>query len=71
MIADFSRVFCDVERFSDDSQEIMAEYGMGVLYEKGDDGSIIREITPELRQEILNKYYWPHHNQLKEQLIIN
>jgi hypothetical protein len=26
----FSRIFCDTERFSD-SQEIMAQYGMGVL----------------------------------------
>ena len=30
--ADFSRVFCDVERFSDDKQEVMSKFGMGVLY---------------------------------------
>ena len=34
--ADFSRLFCDPERFSDDKQEIMSQYGMGVLYEKTD-----------------------------------
>ncbi|MFM1777362.1 MAG: hypothetical protein RLZZ260_929 [Actinomycetota bacterium] len=36
--ADFSRIFCDAERFTDDEQEVMAKFGMGVLYEKTDDG---------------------------------
>jgi len=61
---DFSRVFCDTERFSDDNQEVMAKYGMGVLYEKADDGSLIREVNKILREEILNGYYWPYHEKL-------
>ncbi|MEO7174449.1 MAG: N-formylglutamate amidohydrolase [Saprospiraceae bacterium] len=60
--ADFSRIFCDPERFTDDSQEVMAKYGMGVLYEKNDEGDIIRNISPELREKILAEYYWRHHN---------
>ena len=64
--ADFSRIFCDTERFSDDSQEVMAKYGMGVLYEKSDDGTVIREVTAELRDNILSNYYWPHHEQLNQ-----
>lgn len=64
LVAPFSRVFCDVERFSDDSQEIMAQFGMGVLYEKSDDGEIIRKVTPQLREKVLNDYYWQHHNKL-------
>lgn len=64
--ANFSRIFCDPERFSNDKHEIMATYGMGVLYEKADDGSIIRKVSPELREEILNNYYWPHHEQLNK-----
>ncbi|WP_346863193.1 N-formylglutamate amidohydrolase [uncultured Draconibacterium sp.] len=61
IIADFSRIFCDPERFTDDSLEIMAQYGMGVLYEKNDDGERIRTVTPDLRERILRKYYRKHH----------
>lgn len=64
--APFSRIFCDTERFSDDSQEIMAQYGMGVLYEKTDAGEPLRNLTPELRKHILDNYYWKHHNLLTE-----
>lgn len=60
--ADFSRIFCDPERFTDDSQEVMAQYGMGVLYERSDEGEVIRSVTPELRERVLNDYYWQHHN---------
>lgn len=36
VIANFSRIFCDPERFEHDSEEVMAQFGMGVLYEKLD-----------------------------------
>lgn len=64
--AHFSRVFCDVERFSEDSQEVMSKYGMGVLYEKSDEGISIRNLNPVIRESILNDYYWPHHEKLKQ-----
>ena len=44
----------------------MARYGMGVLYEKSDDGSVIREIDTKLREDILHNYYWPHHEKLNQ-----
>ena len=62
IVAEFSRIFCDPERFTDDSQEVMAQYGMGVLYEKSDNGEEIRIVTPELREKVLKSYYWQHHN---------
>lgn len=61
IIAEFSRIFCDPERFTDDSQEVMAQYGMGVLYEKSDNGDEIRIVTPELKEKILNTFYWKYH----------
>ena len=66
VIAEFSRIFCDVERFSDDTQEVMAQYGMGVLYEKNDVGNIIRTINPTFRDFVLQNYYWPHHINLSK-----
>jgi len=64
--ANFSRVFCDVERFSEDSQEVMAKFGMGVLYEKSDEGLCIRNINSVIREAILKDYYWPHHEKLNQ-----
>ena len=66
IIAPFSRIFCDVERFSDDEFEVMAKYGMGVLYEKFDNGDILRTITPKLKEDILKNYYWKHHNKFSD-----
>lgn len=64
IIAPFSRIFCDPERFLDDEQEVMAQFGMGVLYEKTDIGDVMRIITPKLRKKILDEYYWKHHQKL-------
>jgi N-formylglutamate amidohydrolase len=75
IVADFSRIFCDPERFTDDSQEVMAKYGMGVLYEKSDNGEEIRIVTPELKEKVLTSYYWKHHHKfslaVKNQLDTN
>ncbi len=66
IIAEFSRIFCDPERFTDDSKEVMAQYGMGVLYEKNDEGDVIRKVTPELKEKVLTENYWKHHEKLSK-----
>jgi len=68
IIAPFSRMFCDVERFENDEDEIMSKVGMGVLYESCDDGSILRKVSPSLRSRIITDYYWKHHNALLEEV---
>lgn len=73
IVAPFSRIFCDVERFADDELEVMAKFGMGVLYEKCDNGNQLRNVTPRLKSDVLKDYYWKHRklndvvkNQLKQ-----
>lgn len=60
----YSRIFCDPERFLDDSKEPMSKKGMGVLYEKTDDNEVMRVISPDLRERILSEYYFSHHSNL-------
>ena len=68
IIAPFSRIFCDVERFENDEDEIMSKVGMGALYESFDDGSLLRKVPHVLRSEIITDYYWKHHNALLEEV---
>lgn len=55
----WSRLFCDVERFIDD--EPMEQQGHGICYVKDSFGGHLRYISDEERQDIIEKYYKPHH----------
>ncbi|WDE97529.1 N-formylglutamate amidohydrolase [Lentisphaera profundi] len=62
-----SRLLVDVERFEDDAEELMAERGMGVLYERGSQLLPLRhKASPAGREELLNRYYRPHHKKLEK-----
>lgn len=63
VIAPFSRIFCDVERFPNDKDEVMAKFGMGMLYTNFDDGRSLRTVNPGLRNKIHKEFYSIHHNQ--------
>jgi N-formylglutamate amidohydrolase len=55
----------DPERFDDDAKEPMAERGQGVIYTRTTDGSPLRNPpTDAERDELLDRYYRPHHAQL-------
>jgi N-formylglutamate deformylase len=66
VIAPFSRIFCDVERFSDDNLEIMSSVGMGMCYTHTDSGKPMRVVNEELRTRIKWDNYDKHHSKLNE-----
>ena len=66
VVAPISRLVLDTERFVEDKDEPASKYGMGVIYTHSCTGNIIKHIPDqETRTELLNKYYYPHHNMLE------
>ena len=63
IIFPYSRLICDVERFRDDAQEIMAARDMGICYTATSDLTDLKRVTPEHRAEML-KLYDRHHAKL-------
>lgn len=66
IIAPFSRIFCDTERFEDDALEPMSKLGHGCIYTHGPEGDPIRTVSPALREHILDGHYRPHHLALEQ-----
>ena len=57
-----SRLLCDPERFIG-PEEVMEKYGMGFCYEKAFDGTVIKNVTGEVRERTL-RYYREHHERM-------
>ena len=62
-----SRLVVDPERFTDDTQEPMADKGMGAVYTRTSHGRTLRDTPSDAdRAELLKRYYEPHHQRLKQ-----
>ena len=61
---EISRLLCDVERLAG-PEEVMEQYGMGYCYEKAYDGTVIKEMSAELKARTL-RYYDEHHRRVNE-----
>jgi N-formylglutamate deformylase len=61
-----SRLVCDPERFRADRDECMAARGMGAVYTHDAWRRRIRTATAAQREEILERYYDPHHRRLEQ-----
>lgn len=67
--APVSRLVVDVERFEDDAYEVMAERGMGAVYMSASQLQPLRRVLkPSEREDLLNKYYRPHHLRLTQEV---
>lgn len=59
----YSRLFCDVEKFKDDSKETMASKGMGFVY-TNDCNGLICIPNNKYKNKIIKSFYNKHHNKL-------
>lgn len=65
VVAPYSRLFCDVERYWDDNKERMSKYGMGAVYTKDYLGRTLRKEN-KLYKAKAKEYYDKHHSSLLE-----
>lgn len=63
LVFKYSRLFCDVEKFKDDSKELMYKKGMGVIYTNDCDNTITIP-NKKYKRKVLKTYYDKHHNKL-------
>ena len=68
IVSPISRIICDVERF-ESGEEMEKRFGMGIVYEYDHLQNPLRSVTLELKNEIIDKYYRPHHRALYDAIV--
>ncbi len=65
VVAPYSRLYCDVERYWDDDKETMSKYGMGAVYTKDYLERALRKENKKYKVKV-KEYYDRHHSSLFE-----
>jgi N-formylglutamate amidohydrolase len=61
--AKYSRLYCDVEKFKDETKEFMSKYGQGVIYTHTYDGMLFHQHDDKYKKKVY-KYYDRYHKRL-------
>lgn len=59
----YTRLYCDVEKFKDDSKEFMSRYGQGVIYTHTYDNILFHHHDDKYKKRVY-KYYDKYHKKL-------
>jgi len=65
LVFPYSRLYCDVERFRKDSDEPMANKGMGVCYTRTSFGTELRNVDSIEKDFVKSTIYDKHHKKLE------
>jgi len=68
VVCDFSRAFCDVERFVNPEEEEMEAAGRGFYYTKSFDESPLRHEDEAMKAYIRENFYQPYHQHLENKV---
>lgn len=64
VVAKYSRIFCDVEKFADDDKECMSKFGMGYVYTRTHKNVEFAKYDDVYKQNVKKKYYTKYHDKL-------